>query len=78
MLGLVYKDLDGSALLPVEEGELDKILPGTPEQPEQSISALDIHSTESAGWSVLHKLIFLGVIFGGVAICMKARKKSLA
>lgn len=79
--GLVYKDLIGSAL-PAQEGdELDVTLPKSPtpsKKPEHNADDAVAVSVASSGSSLLQKLIFFGVIIGGVSIWIKARKSRSA
>lgn len=57
--------------------ELDVTLPQIPSPPKKSGHSADdavAISVASSGWSLLQKLIFFGVIVGGVSIWMKTRK----
>lgn len=68
----------GSALPAAGEEGLDITSSETPSKPEHTaISAASI-SPDSAGWSVLQKLILFGVIVGGIAIYIKTRKGRVA
>lgn len=74
---MVYKDLFGSALPAVEGDELDVTLPQSstpPKKPEHNADDAVAVSVASSGWSLLQKLMFFGLIIGGVSIWMKARK----
>ncbi|MCJ1270003.1 Peptidyl-prolyl cis-trans isomerase B [Lobaria immixta] len=71
------EDLFGSALPAVEGDELDVTLPQSTTPPTKSghdgNDAVAV-SVASSGGSLLQKLIFFGVIVGGVSIWIKARK----
>ena len=74
----VLQEPVGSALPAVGGKELDITSPETPSKPEHTAVSVASVSTDSAGWSVLQKLILLGVIVGGVAIYTRSRKGRVA
>ncbi|MCJ1470089.1 Peptidyl-prolyl cis-trans isomerase B [Pseudocyphellaria aurata] len=75
------EDLYGSALPAVGGDELDVTLPQSPTpstKPEHDADAdtdgAVAVSVANPGWSILQKLIFFGLIIGGVSIWIRARK----
>lgn len=58
--------------------DLDITSSETPSQPEHTAVSVTSLSADSAGWSVLQKLMLFGVIVGGVAIYTRTRKGRVA
>ncbi len=54
-------------------------IPSSPENPKYTeAAAVTVTSVgESSGWSLLQKLLFLGVIAGGVTIWLRARRANV-